>query len=374
MTSETDCLVERVYGTIHSFEQNFFIHTQEGTVSPSQELLRDLNSLPEGSVVGIETFDPKEVRRLTKKVNGQRFYLKKEDDFYWKIVENYCDARNLQVAYLDDFSTFRAYVAKQLEWRQYRQEYEASLKERGGIGPAELAALADAAYRAAIETRYIHRVGREEKIIERIAKYHPQRVIIGRGHGDYLFSRPEALIRHRVSFGEYYREGWVDSQSRMMAELMYDHKITPHRQAQLVDRTPDPQELINREMLERAYRLITEGRVIADKTPDYVGTWDLRFPLRGYFEVYVNGQAKGGPLSGIIEDCLGTADFEGEISENWVQFLKTYQKDNSTANAIKMPILYKGLRKNGKYEGQFTCQGLDEDRGFILNEGTTLAR
>lgn len=377
MSIEKSDVIERVYGVTHSFSLDVMgVYSQKGVVYPSNELLADLASLPQGSVIGIETFDPKEVKRLTRKVNGQKFYLSKEDDFYWDLIKRHCQAGGLQVVYLDDFSTFREHVAKQQEHQRLYLEYITECAYTDSTSDqieAKERELASAVYRAAIEARYIHEVKREEKIVERMARFRPRRAIIGRGHGDYLVLNSSLLENNGLSFGDYQREWWVEKEGQVWNDFVYGHhELAPTRQAVLVEVTPDLEALVERELLIRAHRLVTEGRLLADQTPDYVGTWDLQNPLQGFFEVYVNGQAEGEPFSGIIEDCLGTADFEGEIDADWVQFLKSYREDQSSPQAAKMLMLYEGYRQNGKYEGGFSFQGKEENFKFTLNKGLAL--
>ena len=44
--------------------------------------------------------------------------------------------------------------------------------------------------------------------------------------------------------------------------------------------------LFERESLERTIRLVEKNRIIEHRIADYIGTWDISEPSRGYFEVF----------------------------------------------------------------------------------------
>ena len=67
---------------------------------------------------------------------------------------------------------------------------------------------------------------------------------------------------------------------------------------------------------------------MSERTPDYIGTWNLVIPAQGLFEVYLD--KKNGGMTGRIEDTLGTAIFTGVISKKTATFMKKYKPGESS--------------------------------------------
>jgi hypothetical protein len=112
----------------------------------------------------------------------------------------------------------------------------------------------------------------------------------------------------------------------------------------------DLERVFSRTGLERSIRLIEEGKIMENGEPFCVGTWAIREPARGYFEVYVVNR-KGNKLSGKIEDCFGSATFEGTISGDEISFTKQYDWTACEQDTIKTPISYKAKRFGNKFCG-----------------------
>lgn len=77
---------------------------------------------------------------------------------------------------------------------------------------------------------------------------------------------------------------------------------------------------------------IDQLQAIKGKVADFKGTWDVRLPKDGYYELFITGkptedELKEDPLlnvSGIITDMIGNATFVGTLKEKEFFFLKTY--------------------------------------------------
>src|SRR3990172_3476723 len=96
--------IDNMYGVIHGGTKvRLFMFEEEFGVHPSISLMHQLRGLPPGTCVGIEDFDPREVKRETYKVNGGSFRISKEARYYWDALRDICGNLGLQVAYLDDF-------------------------------------------------------------------------------------------------------------------------------------------------------------------------------------------------------------------------------------------------------------------------------
>lgn len=382
MSLEADHKVPRMYGVDHGSSLDLAgICIGEGKVYPSVSLIEDLFALPVGSTIGLETFNPGEVKRLTYKIGSRRFGLSKGGKFYWQEIINICRLHGLNIAYLDDFKVYREYVAKVFEEQRYKEEVERYRKEETEPDREKLREIKEAAYRANVEGRFIFEVKREEEFVKKIAKYKPERVIIGRAHGDCLMAGGELLDKYGVCVSDYLKEEVERNMwgSDWAAVYLLSGRI-PGQVSVLTDSPYDPSILLDRELLLRKQRVLVEGRVTAftDRPPDFVGTWDLECPLRGYFEMYVNGQAEGEPFSGVIEDCLGTADFEGEIDDNWTQFLKSYNEGQRAKESVgsQIPILYEGYLKDGVFRGDYSYHNEvwgDVESKFVLCRGLNLA-
>jgi hypothetical protein len=88
-----------------------------------------------------------------------------------------------------------------------------------------------------------------------------------------------------------------------------------------------------------------------DKKPDFVGTWNIDNPMKGYFEMYVNRNGKS--ISGEIIDCLGDATFEGEIGTRDIRFIKKYKDEKSCKSAASSEIDYRGIVRERRITGFF---------------------
>lgn len=179
--------------------------------------------------------------------------------------------------------------------------------------------------------------------------------IVGRGHSDY-WATNQGRIKNElgITFEDYSidtaRRGVVNQHSTS-AESVFTRKAAPH-----------PKVVFERESLERAIRLIGQGRIILDRTPDYVGIWDIHFPSKGYFEMFVEDQSNG-RVSGKIEDCLGTARFEGIITPTDLNFVKQYVVSEETT--IQEPIEYKAKKEGQEYHGHYYVKGFVSDAFFM---------
>ena len=119
------------------------------------------------------------------------------------------------------------------------------------------------------------------------------------------------------------------------------------------ERLQDPnQQLIELEMKKRLIRAKELSRITPDKTPDFLGNFDHDLP-RGIFEMFIQ-EKDGNYISGVIEDCYGTAIFKGTISDTEVSFIKHYIPDQSSVNASESDIKYEGDFLGCEYYGSYS--------------------
>ncbi|MFH0937429.1 MAG: hypothetical protein V1808_03995 [Candidatus Daviesbacteria bacterium] len=374
MNVESIHKIDKMYGAVHGGEKTFIgIGIGDMATLPSWGLIDDLRYSPEGTLVGIEQCDPKEIRKETYNVKGTKFSFSKESKVYWKEIMQVCRERGLQIAYLDSFRLYKEVVVKNLEQRIYKDALIDFYQRNGPMEDTEIpdpriVALNEKIYKKGIEARYILEVRREETIFENILKYKPSRVIIGRDHADYLLSDQYKLAEEGLAINDYRREynpygNVIFDDDPILMRLSADSEI-------------DQSVLLERELLLRNYRVITERKLLVDGNPDYVGTWDLGCPLRGYFEVYIEEQNRKNEFWGLIEDGLGTAAFDGVTKKGGktIEFYKTYLEGRTNSEAIEagVPIFYSGVLKDGMYKGSFGTLGSRHDRPFILSKDPSL--
>ena len=118
--------------------------------------------------------------------------------------------------------------------------------------------------------------------------------------------------------------------------------------------------------LERKYRAIKEGR-ITDGNPDFIGTWSVRIPVQGLFEIYIK-KRKGTRISGIMEDSCGTATVEGEITDTRMWFVKRYDADAVSIGGFPH-LRYEGERQNGTIKGTYYSEEYGEYEFEITEQG-----
>jgi hypothetical protein len=206
-------------------------------------------------------------------------------------------------------------------------------------------------YRKEVERDYLFFVAREEKIKEKILKTNLDMVILGRAHGDSFISNP-ALIK-AMSLEDYKREKVDEGE-------VHDHMLG-FRHGRKIQSMPSPKEekengreMLGKELITRKYRAVTEGRVVENRTPNYIGTWDKTIPERGLFELYIVDKKLNGEVFGYVEDTLGTAFFNGNFSDELVIFDKDYIYDVSEKGVYNGNLFYEGKFLDGQYEGSFS--------------------
>ncbi|HVZ12754.1 MAG TPA: hypothetical protein VG965_07030 [Patescibacteria group bacterium] len=352
-------MVETLYGVIHGGSYSFEgIRIQEMSIGPSIELLEQLQELPHGSKVGIESV-PEFHNQNSFKSDGKTLRIPQEEIMYWDAIRIACLKKEHEIVYLDDLPTYRKHWRKMLEAQRFEdQAWKVSDKD-------EHIEFLQKAYRSGVESQNIFTFEREAKIIDNIAVHQPDVVILGKGHSDYLASNPDILIPNNISFGNYMSEE---------VEMPYATDVYLPRRGRttLTEGKIDPRLILERELLQRSYRAATQGRVIEELTPDFIGTWDLEIPARGLFEIYLDTTKKGG----VIEDCLGTAEFSGRIDEEGAIFYKMYFPDASSREAVPGIVRYGGSFTDSGFSGRYEVPAMrNMGLGFDLRkfDGTPYA-
>ena len=118
----------------------------------------------------------------------------------------------------------------------------------------------------------------------------------------------------------------------------------------------DIEQEIQTILIQRYYDAITKNR-ITDKSPHFIGTWDLKLEPKGLFELFIDSVKKSGNgtclISGTIEDCLGTATFEGCLSPKKIEFTKKYIPGKSSST-LEERINYFGFFDDREINGTYS--------------------
>jgi len=119
-----------------------------------------------------------------------------------------------------------------------------------------------------------------------------------------------------------------------------------------LERLTDPnQQIIELEMRQRFIKAKELRRITPEKTPDFIGNFDNDYP-RGIFEMFIK-ERDGNNIKGEVEDCFGTATFEGFFNNNTISFIKHYIPEKSSVDASESDIEYEGLLIGDKYCGEY---------------------
>jgi hypothetical protein len=358
-------MAERLYGVYHNrttFNLGPFPMSRVD-MHPSRHLVDYLSGLPKGSRVGIEEIDPAQA------FQDDDYGL--EPDPYWVTLRNHIDDLGLVPVYLDDIDLIKKAKMKYygahkfaLDYQILKGEVDSGQGSFDDIVSNRLRFLREAEFIAYTQGDYILEVEREQYLVDRVKQENPDVVVLGVGHTDPLILTDGLL---EVGLGEvnYYKEEWD-------FDLMLNYDNTPLDAIGYISQTPDPERLKHRQSLARRHSSVSLGRILPEKTPDFIGTWNPDCRPAGLFEIYLDHLQGGPPYQMVIEDNIGTANGFGGVALGEVGFNKNYIPSKSVKGAASGTILYRGrLGDNGIYYGQFNnSSGI---RGqFTMNEGGIL--
>lgn len=322
----------RLFGAIHGMSQrDLFGNTREIDLQPSYGFIEELRQFPIGTRVGIEWFsdtDWDEVKRVgMEAANESSTTLYFPKNSYWRQVIGACLGSGHEIVYLEDkevwFRYLRAFVALARVKAKYQELYHDRDEESERDYHRKLITLNDEVHRAETETNRIHLIERDTSMLRRIASANLDTAAAGIGHTDYwLLNRDRIRQEYGIEFGDYSTDNIPNPRDPVI--VFTESAVS------------DPKLAYDFTGLMKTVDLFNRGQ-FTDKTPDWVGTWDVTQPSRGYFELFVEDQANG-ITRGTVEDLLGTAIFEGLITSRQVRFIKNY--NHSTRAAINGGIKY----------------------------------
>jgi len=349
-------------GVHHGMESdNILTGRTESQVFPSDGLKAYLSQFPRGTRVGLETFsdyDWKEVKAdLREQCQGKRDILLDETSGrhytveyseihkrYWEILAQACGGlglepvpfENNEVAFRWNKATLNAAVLDALIHRRVLFKKDG---ENDEAYHRKLCKCNNARYRAELNIREIHEIERDNKMLENITNAGVQVVITGQGHSNFWWrNREDIAKRFGVPFESY------------CTDLITPTPWGVYRMIFTNNADCDSGFVFQKEALLRSLRVVETGRVVEDKDPSYVGVWDWVEPMKSYFEVF-----PGSENSGVIQDCLGTANFGGVIDGNGADFVKRYGC-YSLPGVLTGDIHFCAFRDGDEFYGRFHAE------------------
>jgi hypothetical protein len=332
------------------------------SVRPSEQFLKWLGEFPVGTKVGLETLsiqDFEEVRiDLAKKflkrltAEHEQEYLTQygsQDERYWNFLRVFCMERGMKVILLDSKKAYFKYNDRMVESQKQKANIKTLFHDEGESELDYLRKLClrnDAKYVAEIKSREAHEIHRERKILEAIAQSEVDVAVIGEGHAA-IFADESENEKYPIKVEEH-------NTDLIMPSSGGEHRMTFTKNAE-----PLLSEIVGRKSLLGALNLIRNGRITPSMTPDYVGVWDMHFPFKGYFEVFLDSANK---FSGIMHDSIGPASFCGELNEGGVSFVKKY-----LIGMERRDITYKGFRFGEDFFGYY-CVGNSGGAVFCMTK------
>lgn len=214
-----------------------------------------------------------------------------------------------------------------------------------------------------IEYTYIAELEKEKYFLENIVKNKPDLVFLGAAHAARFYKNQEQLRqKYGITINEYWEEAFANkltqddilfAMSTSSEHISMDDHLDNKAIAKL-QRIESPEQAIDvpeDTFIERMYKAVVHGRV-TDGNPDFIGTWDEKLEHRGLFELYITKKDEDDQVQGTIEDCLGSATFEGWITKREASFTQNYTK--AIPQAAKGEIVYSGFSDDAQnYAGDF---------------------
>lgn len=324
----------RLFGCVHGLEQfSSWGNYRKKTLQPQEDLIEEIHGLPSGTRVGIECLVRDDWEVIRENLNGLHedagltVPVTMQYDFdYWEKIYYHCGLSGHEIVLLEDPANMLKHNQAMIEWAKVEEKYKSLFHERGESDREyfeKLLKLNQERIKSVLLRRKVHEIERDNLFLETIKSEELEAVFCGTFHTDYWAANQHLDV-------EQYSKEEITS----FPNGGFFIKFFPEAE-------PNPQVAYDRESLERSLRLLETGRVVADRTPDYIGTWSRAEPSEGYFEMFIESQDELGNISGTIEDCLGTAEFKGKRTSGEFTFVKEYV--DFKEGAVKDPMHYEAL-------------------------------
>lgn len=313
--------------------------TEQVSLRPSTGFLREISEFPKGSMVGVEWLPENRwaelsdyLRTLAEREGIPGMVNVKTDLPYWGRVMDACREAGHELVFLDDAEIYKRYYEATIRFAKEHAKFDDLCMEEGESDldyTLKLLRMHEAEHRADIVRRRIHEIERDNALLQAIKSADVSHAIVGLGHSEFWFANREAIRKaHGIVFDRY------------STDMPIFHGLGP---ILTTDAVPEPHIVYMRTALEREVKFLETGR-ITDGTPDFVGAWDLVNPWHGYFELYIDSR-QDGVVKGRIEDCIGSAVFEGTMTDSGFDFVKRYT------------VCSEGSSEEIKYKGKITPDG-----------------
>ena len=357
-----------LYGVTHgAYWKDFFGGTRgEIEILPTKGLISDLEKFPKGTKIGLESLSKKDLDEVKWHLHDLPFnppkprfkdqecaskpYYTNNVMAYWNFLEEECSNLGFDILFLEDKNIWFEYNQVMIKIAENKarmmnrlvlekgESYEHYDRKRIGLIIEE--------HKENTLARKIHEIERGNHLLREIKSSGASIAVVGKAHADYWMANSSAMQSNFGVFFESYSTEVPRTEDSWRGLTVFNK-----------DAKPDFRNAFIRESLEREIKLLDSGRFF-DREPRYIGTWDVHDPIRGYFEMFVNGNKQVfGKVNGEIIDSLGDADFEGEISNKEIRFIKRYRQNKSSQDAILNEIVYKGIIRNGNVIGYFSIEG-----------------
>lgn len=345
-----------LYGVHHGGDYHFGgLSLAKMEVEPSYEMLEAIETLPKGSVIGIEAVDPQDLED-----NPDNLAFGEEDLRYWQEIADVCQDSGHTIAYLDSFDIHKRAAQKRIDLRGLENTLE---RGKYVITPGQERTIAELIFSLGSQISYLHNVAREDHIIKKIDEARPAMAVVGLAHADYLMLNPDLLNRFEVA--QYWRVlldapyitlGSIPLLGESMRVSQYPEQSPPDQSA-----------LRERELTTRTYHAATLGRIAVGFEPAWIGSWEPSNRPYGLFEVYPSSATEGK-----IEDRLGTAGYTGEFNEDTIVFTKRYMSTTTLdPSAVLEDVIYEAHKSSDdEYRGTWITYGVKGE--FILRRGSYL--
>jgi hypothetical protein len=247
-------------------------HGKFKQVPPSEKLINIIETMPSGTKIGIEIPPMTEFyKKFLDDAQSKNFAF--EGGEYFKVILATAKKSGHEVVYLENEDLLAAQVNATIRYdkKRYVEDF--------------------------MEVQKIFLCDRHKYIEEILKKTTPELAVVGFGHAN-------SWVFDRTFIGAKYG---ADVTAHYMFESLFDSN--PIFSPELYTLSNCQKKLVN---------FFYTGK-FSDKTPDFVGTWDIANPVYGRFEVFL-----GNDTQGAIEDLLGTATFQGIINNEHATFLKEY--------------------------------------------------
>ena len=318
---------------------------------PSKDFLDELQQLPGGTRIGIEWF-PEElwnesntyVQTLANREGLQgRIAFPNMGYGYWDLFITQCQKFGHEIVFLEDISCSKRHNEAVVRMTSLAQRKVSPRRGEGDLAyHLRVCRRNHKVYQAEVVRRVIHELERPRAFLQAIRERCVDVAVVSIGMSDAWMKNPQDVGKDfGVSF-EGYSTDAIDIASGEGGNQPYFIK----------EAIPNPKMAYESESLARMLKVLQEGRV-TDASPDFVGTWDVSNPSRGYFELFITGAGKNA-FRGRIEDCLGSSDFTGKKESDSIRFIKKYSLYDSVTDAIAQPIAYEGTFVGEKVSGYFS--------------------